>query len=309
MTAYRLTDEVQAALGEGRVVALESSIICQGMPWPHNLETAQAMEAAIRAEGGVPATVAVLDGEVRVGLAPAELEALAQRRDTIKVGMRDLPWAEMKGLTGGTTVSGTMAVAAAVGIRIFATGGIGGVHQGAFGGPSGAPADISSDLAALAKYDVLVVCSGAKSFLDLENTLEVLETLGVPVLGYQTDEFPGFYVRQTGLKVPYRVDEVAEVVAFTRAKWAAGLTGGVLLTNPVPESAAGEAAAIGAAIAEAQRLLAEQGIKGKAVTPFILERIRQLTGGASLKANIALAVNNARLGGQIAAHRGAAGRG
>ncbi|HHW13892.1 MAG TPA: pseudouridine-5'-phosphate glycosidase, partial [Firmicutes bacterium] len=234
MSKYAIAPEVERALPEGRVVALESSIICQGMPWPQNLETVSAMEEAIRAEGAMPATVAVVDGRVRVGLSRDELEALAQRRDAVKAGMRDLPWVQLKGLTAGTTVSATMAVAEAVGVRVFATGGIGGVHPGALSGGAGSGvADISSDLAALARFGVLVVCSGAKAFLDIENTLEVLETLGVPVLGYQTDDFPGFYVRRTGFKVPCRLDRVEEVVEFARLKWAGNRAGGILLTNPV----------------------------------------------------------------------------
>jgi pseudouridine-5'-phosphate glycosidase len=302
---YRMTEEVRAAAPEGRAVALESSIICQGMPWPQNLETAVAMGEAIRAAGAVPALTAVVDGVVRVGLEGAELEELAQRRDTVKVGMRDLPWTELKGLTGGTTVSGTMAIAAVSGIRVFATGGIGGVHRGAFAGAQGGGvADVSSDLTALSKFDVLVVCSGAKSFLDLENTLEMLETLGVPVIGFGTDDFPGFYVRQTGFKVPYRLDEAGEVAAFARAKWGRGLDGGILVTNPVPEAEAADEQVIGEAIERARAAAVAAGVKGKAVTPFILERIRQLTEGLSLAANVALAVNNARVAGRIAAALG-----
>jgi pseudouridine-5'-phosphate glycosidase len=297
-TEYRISDEVKRALPEGRVVALESSIICQGMPWPHNLETAAGMEEAIRAEGAVPATIAIVDGEVRVGLSQSELEELAQRKDAVKAGVRDLPWVGMKRLTAGTTVSATMAVAESVGIRVFATGGIGGVHHGDV-------MDISSDLVALSRYNVLVVCSGAKSFLDLENTLEVLETLCVPVIGYQTDDFPGFYVRSTGFKVPYRLDELSEVAGFARAKWDQGLNGGILLTNPVPADAAADDQLIAGAIAEAKRLAEEKGVKGKAVTPFILDQIRRLTEGVSLRANIALAKNNARLGGRIARQLGA----
>lgn len=307
MSKYLIAPEVECALPEGRVVALESSIICQGMPWPQNLETASAMEEAIRAEGAVPATVAVVDGRIRVGLDRDELEALAQRQDAVKAGMRDLPWVQLKGLTAGTTVSATMAVAVTVGIRVFATGGIGGVHPGAFGDGhdvKGGVADISSDLVALARFSVLVVCSGAKAFLDIENTLEVLETLGVPVLGYQTDDFPGFYVRRTGFKVPYRLDRVEEAVEFARLKWAEKRSGGILLANPIPAAEAGDERVIGEAIAQAQRLAAERGVKGKQVTPFILEQIRQLTEGMSLRANVALAVNNARLAGQIAARMG-----
>lgn len=293
----RVSREVVDALSEGRVVALESSIICQGMPWPQNLETALAAEEAIRSEGAVPATIAVVDGEVRVGLSPSELEQLAKRKDAVKAGIRDLPWAELKGLTAGTTVSATMAIADAAGIRVFATGGIGGVHPGE-------AMDISTDLVALSRLNVIVVCSGAKSFLDIENTLEVLETLGVPVIGYQTDDFPGFFVRSTGFKVPYRLNSVDEIVRFAQIKWSRGLTGGILVTNPVPPHAAADDKVISQAIEYAQRTADEQGIKGKAVTPFILEQIRRFTDGQSLSANVALAVNNAKLAGQIARQAG-----
>ncbi|MGE5553049.1 MAG: pseudouridine-5'-phosphate glycosidase [Betaproteobacteria bacterium] len=294
---YRVSEEVRRGLPESRVVALESSIICQGMPWPQNLETALAMEEAIRDEGAVPATIAVVDGKVRVGLEREELEQLAQRKDVVKVGMRDLPWVELKGLTGGTTVSGTMAVAQAAGIRVFATGGIGGVHPGG-------TMDISSDLVALSRFSVMVVCSGAKSFLDIGNTLELLETLGVPVIGYQTDDFPGFYVPHTGFKVPYRLDDVSEIIGFARVKWSRNLPGGILVANPVPSAQAGDTRTISDAIERAQSMAAVQGVKGKLVTPFILEQIRRLTDGASLRANMALAVNNARLAGQIASRLG-----
>ncbi len=293
-----ISDEVGAALPEGRVVALESSIICQGMPWPHNLETALAAEEAIWSEGAVPATIAVVDGEVRVGLGRGELEHLAKRQDTVKAGIRDLPWAELRGLTAGTTVSATMAIADAAGIRIFATGGIGGVHPGE-------AMDISTDLVALSRLNVIVVCSGAKSFLDIGNTLEVLETLGVPVIGFGTDDFPGFFVRSTGFKVPYRLDSVDDVVDFARIKWSRGLSGGILVTNPVPSDAAADEGVIGRAIEYARKAAEEQGISGKAVTPFILEQIRRFTNGKSLSANVALAVNNAKIAGQIATRAGA----
>ncbi|MDI7247790.1 MAG: pseudouridine-5'-phosphate glycosidase [Bacillota bacterium] len=293
----KISDEVAAALPEGRVVALESSIICQGMPWPQNIETALAAEEAIRREGAVPATIAVADGEVRVGLSPSELEQLAKRKDAVKAGIRDLPWAELKSLTAGTTVSATMAIADAAGIRVFATGGIGGVHPGE-------AMDISMDLVALSRLNVIVVCSGAKSFLDIGNTLEVLETLSVPVIGYQTDDFPGFFVRSTGFRVPYRLDSVDEIVRFAQIKWSRGLTGGILVTNPVPSHAATDDKVISQAIEYAQRTADEQGIKGKAVTPFILEQIRRFTNGQSLSANVALAVNNAKLAGQIASQAG-----
>jgi len=293
----RISKDVGDALPEGRVVALESSIICQGMPWPQNIETALAAEEAVRREGAVPATIAVVDGEVRVGLGRGELEHLAKRQDTVKAGIRDLPWAELKGLTAGTTVSATMAVANAAGIRVFATGGTGGVHPGE-------AMDISTDLVALSRLNVIVVCSGAKSFLDIGNTLEVLETLGVPVIGYKTDDFPGFFVRSTGFRVPYRLDSVDEIARFAQLKWSREFTGGILVTNPVPSHAAADEKVVSQAIEYARRTADEQGIRGKAVTPFILEHIRRFTDGQSLSANVALVVNNAKLAGQIASQAG-----
>lgn len=295
--ALNLSDEVASALPSGRVVALESSLICQGMPWPHNLETALRAEQAVRAEGAVPATVAIVDGRVRVGLSRTELEALAQRRGAVKVSLRDIPWAELRGLTGGTTVSATMALATLAGVRVFATGGIGGVHEG----PG---VDVSADLLALSRYDMVVVSSGAKSFLDIATTLELLETLGVPVVGFRTDEFPGFYVRSTGHPVPMRVDEVDDVVRLARLKWQRGLPGAVLVVNPVPEAHAADPEAVGRAIDQARRAAAERGIRGQQVTPFILEAIRRLTGGRSLQANVELVVNNAALAARIAVRMG-----
>src|SRR5690554_10139 len=278
MEGIRVAEEVQAALDQGRVVALESSIICQGMPWPQNFETATAAEERIREQGGVPATIAVIDGEIRSGLTRQELEALARRQDAVKVGMRDLPWVQLKGLTGGTTVSGTLAVADRLGIRFFATGGIGGVHPGD-------GLDVSSDLTALARFDVIVVCSGVKSFLDIGATLEYLETQSVPVIGYQTDEFPGFFVRSTGFRVPYRVDSPQEVVEFARFKWAQGWRGGLVVANPVPQEDAADEELVARAIEEASRRAQAQGITGQALTPFILSQVVELTGGQSLRAN------------------------
>ncbi|MEW6045437.1 MAG: pseudouridine-5'-phosphate glycosidase [Bacillota bacterium] len=291
--AYRTTDEVATALYKGHVVALESSLICQGMPWPNNLETALRAEEAVRAEGAVPATIAVVDGQVRIGLSRPELESLARRSDTVKIAMRDIPWAELRRLTGGTTVSGTMALASLAGITVFATGGVGGVHEGV-------AMDISSDLGALARFNMVVVSSGAKSFLDIASTLELLETLGVPVVGYRTSEFPGFYVRTSGHPVPMRVDEVDDIVRLARIKWECQLTGAVLVVNPVPEACAPDPAEVSNAIEQARKTAAERGIRGQEVTPFILEQIRRLTGGRSLEANVELVVSNAALAARIA---------
>lgn len=292
-----LSEEVAAALPSGRVVALESSLICQGMPWPRNLETALRAEEAVRAEGAVPATVAVVEGRLRAGLSRAELESLARRRDAVKVGLRDIPWVELRGLTGGTTVSGTMAVAGPAGIRVFATGGIGGVHRG----PG---VDVSADLVALARYDMVVVSSGAKSFLDVAATLELLETLGVPVVGYRTSEFPGFYARSTGHPVPMRLDEVDDLANLARLKWERGLPGAVLVVNPVPEAYAADPEAVGRAVDAACRAAAERGVRGQDLTPFVLEEIRRLTGGRSLQANVELVVSNAALAARIAVRLG-----
>ncbi|WP_324715863.1 pseudouridine-5'-phosphate glycosidase [Carboxydochorda subterranea] len=288
-----VSEEVAAALPSGRVVALESSLICQGMPWPHNLETGLQAEEAVRTAGATPATVAILEGQVRIGLSRAQLEALARREDAVKVGIREIPWTLLRHLTGGTTVSATMALAALAGIRVFATGGIGGVH-------GSHDLDISADLVALARFDMVVVSSGAKSFLDIPATLEVLETLGVPVIGYRTGDFPGFFVRTTGYPLPMRADEVEDIVRFARLKWKLRLPGAVLVVNPAPEADAADPAAVDRAIRQARQEAAQRGIRGQRVTPFILETIRQLTGGQSLKANKALVVDNAALAARIA---------
>lgn len=296
------SDEVQAALGEGRVVALESSLVAQGMPWPENLETALAMEEAVRRAGAVPATVAVVQGQVLLGAPRRQLEELARagggaageaaRAAVVKVGLQDLAWVQLQGATGGTTVSATLAVAAAAGVRVFATGGIGGVHREN-------PHDISTDLVALARYPVMVVCSGAKAFLDVPRTLELLETLGVPVIGYRTDTFPGFFTRATPYPVTRRLDDPGAVVRLARRAWAWG-GGGILVAQPVPEEAALPQAEVDRAVAEAVQAAAEQGVTGKATTPFLLEQIRHRTGGRSLAANMRLAVANAGLAGELA---------
>jgi pseudouridine-5'-phosphate glycosidase len=292
-----LHPEVATALHHGRpVVALESTIISHGMPWPQNAETALRVEAAVREHGAVPATIAVIDGRLKAGLSREQIEHLAQQGLAVpKASRRDLPLLIARGATGATTVAATMIVAALAGIRVFATGGIGGVHRGAE-----TSFDISADLQELARTSVAVVCAGAKAILDLPLTLEYLETQGVPVLGFGTDELPAFYSRESGLKLPARVDTPAALAAVLHAKWQAGLDGGVVIANPIaPEHEIPQpriAGYIAQALAEAQA----QGVAGAAVTPFLLARVSALTGGASLKANIELVLANARLAAQVA---------
>ena len=294
--------EVRAALAAGRaVVALESTIISHGMPYPQNVATALQVEDEVRAQGAVPATVAVVDGRLKAGLSRAEIEALgragASDPDSGRAGpgvpklsRRDLPLAVAAGQTGATTVAATMIIAALAGIRVFATGGIGGVHRGA-----GESFDISADLLELARTPVAVVCAGVKSILDIRLTLEVLETHGVPVVGYGTDRLPAFFARDSGFGVDARLDTPAQIARALQAQWAMGLRGGMVIANPVPEAHALPRAVIDTAIEAALRDAATQGITGKAVTPFLLARVNELTGGNSLAANIALILNNARL--------------
>lgn len=292
------TPEVAAALAEGRpVVALESTVISHGMPYPKNLETATALEDAVRAEGAVPATIAVLDGRIRVGLDGEALERLAKGGTSVmKLSRRDLPVALATGALGATTVAATMIAARLAGIAVFATGGLGGVHRGAE-----TSFDVSADLDELARTSVCVVCAGAKSILDLPKTLEVLETRGVPVLGLGTDAFPAFYSRNSGLPVSHRCDNVHEVAAILRAKWELGLEGGVVLANPIPEADALDGEAMEQAIAEALRDAEHHGITGKSVTPFLLAALERITGGRSLTANMALIRNNAVTAARLAA--------
>lgn len=290
-----LSDEVRAALDGGRaVVALESTIVAHGLPWPENLEVGRALEQAVREGGAVPATVAVLGGRLTVGLGGAELERLAREPGSfVKAGVADLGPACARGLDAATTVSGTAFAAARAGIRLFATGGIGGVHRGD-------PSDVSSDLTTLARVPVAVVSAGAKAILDLPRTLEALETLAVPVLGYRTDELPAFYTRRSGLRLEHRAETPAEVAAVLHARWALGEPGGVLVANPIPDEHALEPAFIDAAI-EAALLEAEvRGVRGKALTPFLLADLAERTGRRSLAANRALAVSNARLAAEVA---------
>lgn len=291
-----VAEEVRAALHHRQpVVALESTIITHGMPYPDNLATARTVEQVVRAEGAVPVTIAVVAGQFRVGLDAATLEALAARKDVAKASRRDLAALATRRGWAGTTVAATMALAARAGISVFATGGIGGVHRGAE-----RTFDISADLPEFTVSPVAVVCAGCKSILDIRKTLEYLETLSVPVVGYGTREFPAFFSRESGEKLDLRLDtprELAELIATHRRL---GLSGGLLIANPIPEADAMPRATIDAAIEQAVREADEQGIVAKAVTPYLLERIVALTGGASLAANIALIRNNAALAARVA---------
>lgn len=286
-------DVRQAIRVDGAVVALESTVITHGMAYPENLRVARAMEEAVRAEGSVPATIAILGGEPFIGLDEAQLEYLAQRQGVRKCSRRDLPIAMAGKLDGSTTVGGTMVLAHGAGVHVFATGGIGGVHRGH-------PFDVSADLEELARTPMIVVCSGAKALLDLEATRERLETLGVPILGYETDRLPAFYSRHTDLSVDARVDNPGDVAAIALARDKLGLSGALLVVVPVPAADELPRDEAEAAIATGLRLAEEKGVHGGAVTPFLLARIAELTGGRSVRANLSLLVNNARVGGQIA---------
>ena len=293
----RFSAELAAALAARRpVVALESTIITHGMPWPQNVETARRVEDEIRAHGAVPATMAVMDGTIRIGLEPSELEALGQARGVAKLSRADLAACLATGGTGATTVAATMICARLAGISVFATGGIGGVHRGAEHS-----FDISSDLLELAQTPVTVVAAGAKAILDLPKTLEVLETQGVPVIAFGQDDFPAFWSRSSGLKAPLRMDTAKAIAAAHKMRGLLGLPGGQLVANPIPPEAEIPRAEITPVIEQALADAAAQGIAAKAVTPFLLQRIFELTEGRSLQSNIALVLNNARLGAAIAA--------
>ena len=287
-----ISPEVKAALDEGRpVVALESTIISHGMPYPKNVETALLVEQTIRDNGAVPATIAVIGGRLKAGLSHEEIEYLGKTgRGVAKASRRDLPALVARGADGATTVTTTMIIAHMAGINVFATGGIGGVHRGAE-----VTMDISADLEELAQTPVMVVCAGAKSILDLGLTLEYLETKGVPVIGYGTDELPAFYTRKSGFGVDYRVDSPEELAAMFRAQRELNYKGGMLVTNPIPEKYSMDHEVINAAIDKAVAEANEQGVHGKAVTPFLLARVKELTGGDSLESNIQLVYNNAAL--------------
>ena len=292
-----ISPEVKAALDEGRPgVALESTISSHGMPYPKNVETALRVEQTIRDNGAVPATIAVIGGRLKAGLSRGEIEHLGKAgRAVAKASRRDLPALVARGADGATTVTTTMIIAHMAGIRIFATGGIGGVHRGAE-----TTMDISADLEELAQTPVMVVCAGAKSILDLGLTLEYLETKGVPVIGYGTDELPAFYTRKSGFSVDYRADSPEELAAMFRAQRALGYRGGMLVTNPIPEQYAMDKEVIDAAIAQALRECEEKGVHGKETTPFLLARVVELTGGESLESNIRLVLNNAALAARTA---------
>ena len=293
-----ISPEVQKALAEGKpVVALESTIISHGMPYPKNVETAMLVEKTIRDNGAVPATIAIIGGRLKAGLSPEEIEHLGKSgRKVAKVSRRDLAAIVARGADGATTVTTTMIIAHMAGIKVFATGGIGGVHRGAE-----TTMDISADLEELANTPVMVVCAGAKSILDLGLTLEYLETKGVPVIGYGTDELPAFYTRRSGFGVDYRVDTPAQLAAMFKAQQELGMKGGMLVTNPIPEQYAMDKEVIDAAIDRAVKESKEQGIHGKETTPFLLARVVELTGGDSLESNIQLVLNNAVVASRTAA--------
>ena len=284
----QLSDEVQTTLQEQRpIVALESTVIAHGLPYPANVEVAYAMETAIRNEGAIPATVGIHDGKIVIGLNRDEIERLGIAQDVLKVSRRDLAVALATGLLGATTVAGTMLCASMAGIRFFATGGIGGVHRGAE-----TSMDISADLTELSRTPVLVVCAGAKSILDLDLTLEYLETQGVPVIGWQTDEFPAFFVRSSGWLLTHRADDVSTIAGIARTQWECNLQG-LVVGCPIPEEYAMEPGSLEAATEEALRLAKAEGIRGSATTPFLLAHVAKVTAGESVEANKALLVNNA----------------
>lgn len=296
----QLSTELTRALHLGSpVVALESTVVTHGLPQPQNLELARAMEKNIRDTGAIPATVALLDGKIRLGLSDEELIRLSESESAppagrfAKVSHRDFATAIVKKTNGGTTVAGTMLAAHMAGIKVFATGGIGGVHKES-------PFDISTDLKALAETPMIVVCAGAKAILDLPATLEYLETMGVPVVGYQTDEFPAFYSRESGLNVSARLDSPQEIAEFAKAHWSLGLKSAVLVANPLPETDSIPKSEMEPHIAKASAEALEKGIHGQSLTPFLLSRIGELTKGRSLQANLALLLNNARLAAEIA---------
>ena len=291
-----IAPEVRHALDNGiPVVALESTIISHGMPYPQNVQTALMVEAEVRAHGAVPATIAIVNGRLKAGLSEAEIEQLGRSgREVVKVSRRDVPFIVAAGTTGATTVASTMIIAAMAGIRVFATGGIGGVHRGAQ-----ESFDVSADLQELARTPVAVVCAGAKSILDLRLTLEYLETHGVPVVGYQTSSLPAFFTRDSAFQVDYRLDTPSAIAQVLHAKWGMGLDGGMVIANPISAEFAMPRDAIDAAIEQSLAEAKAQGVGGKESTPFLLARVCELTGGDSLASNIQLVLNNARLASAI----------
>jgi pseudouridine-5'-phosphate glycosidase len=292
-----ISEEVKNALKNNKpVIALESTIISHGMPYPQNAETALKVESIVRENGGIPATIAIIGGKLKVGLSPQEIELLGKEGEkVIKVSRRDIPYIIANKLNGATTVASTMIIANMAGIKIFATGGIGGVHRGAEH-----TMDISADLQELANTNVAVICAGAKSILDLGLTLEYLETNGVPVLGYKTKELPAFYTRNSGFNLDYAIDTPKEFAEILHAKWELGLKGGAVIANPIPEEYSMDNKIISKVIEEAVEEAEKLGIKGKASTPFLLDKIQKLTSGSSLKANIELVFNNTKLATEIA---------
>ena len=285
----------EALLNNKPVVALESTIISHGMPYPKNVETALCVEQMIRNHGAIPATIGIIDGEPIVGMTPEEIEEFGKRKGIAKASRRDLPVIYAKKMWAATTVASTMIIANQAGIEIFVTGGIGGVHRGAQ-----ETMDISADLQELAKTNVTVICAGAKAILDLPLTLEYLETMGVPVLGFKTKELPAFYTAHSGLKVDYEISDYEEAARIIIEKRKNALQGGILITNPIPEQCAMDDKIINDAIEKALKMADEQGIKGKDTTPFLLKTIVELTGGDSLESNIQLVLNNAKVGAEIA---------
>lgn len=290
------SDEVKKAMEEGKpIVALESTIISHGMPYPQNIETAKACEEIIRENGAVPATTAIIGGKIKIGLSDEELEFMATSKDIIKASRRDFAYIVSQGLNGATTVASTIIASRLAGIKIFVTGGLGGVHRHAE-----VTFDISRDLEELAANDIMIVCAGCKSILDIGLTLEYLETKGVPVFGYQTDYMPAFFTRKSEFKVDYNIKNPKEAAEAAKAQWELGLQGGILLTNPIPESDSMDEEKINTAIEKALVEAEEKGIHGKETTPFLLSKVLEVTEGKSLEANIALVKNNARLGAEVA---------
>jgi pseudouridine-5'-phosphate glycosidase len=292
-----LSEEVVQALSESRaVVALESTIITHGMPWPQNLEAAKSVQQCVRETGAVPATIAIMDGRLKVGLSDEELERLATIGQSAgKCSRRDIPFVLNAGSVGATTVAATMIIADMAGIRVFATGGIGGVHRGAQNNM-----DVSADLQELARTPVAVVCAGPKAILDIGMTLEYLETCGVPIIGYRCEQLPAFYTRESGFQVDYRLDSAKAIAETLTTKWSLGLDGGVVIANPIPEKFALDGALVEQYVAQSIEQATECGISRKNLTPWLLQRIEQLTAGKSLESNIELMLNNAKLGAQVA---------
>jgi len=294
MHELHYSEEVRQALDEDQpVVGLETAVVTHGLPYPTNVELAQAMENVIREEGAVPATVGVLGGKAQVGMNLADIQLLAQDRDVIKVSRRDFSRASLKKLNGGTTVAGTITALKRAGIRVFATGGIGGVHRDA-------PFDVSADLYTMAETPVIVVCAGAKSILDLPATLEILETLSVPVVGYQTSTFPAFYARSSGLPLTASVEDVEDAAALAAAHWSMGVNSAVVLAVPAPVSDALPDKAMADAVDQALKDARKHKVQGQEVTPFLLNRVSDLTGKSSMKANLGLLLNNARIAARVA---------